>query len=112
MACETVLKPRQSISQRRAEVRKAVKALEQALAMKTIRPVVGRQGGITFPNWTAIDRDGVSDACAYRMIQMEGGSLARMAIAAAEQAAGRQVSQSAVNGGLHSHDGGKTWDKH
>jgi hypothetical protein len=55
------------------------------------------------------DRDGVTDACAYRRLVVSGSALAKAAIARAEQLAGRQVDRRVLAHGAHSHDGGKTW---
>ena len=111
MACETYLKARQTKEQRLREIKKAVTALEQALAMKTIKPVIGPQGAITFAGWNS-NRDGVTDACAYRRIMSGNASLAKLAISQAETLAGRTVDRAIVGQGVHSHDGGATWDKH
>lgn len=112
MACETRLKPRQTIAERAAEVRKRTAALSEALAAGRVRVVVGKQGAITFAGWADADRDGVSDACAYRAVMARGSTLAKMAIARAEQLAGVTVSRQVVGQGVHSHDGGKTWGTH
>lgn len=113
MACETFRStPQQTPQERADEIRRAVSGLDQALRMKMIKPVVGKQGGITFAGWTSTNRAGVTDACAYRRIMATGSALARAEIARAEQLAGRTVDRNVVNSGLHSHDGGKTWDKH
>lgn len=112
MPCDTRLKPRQSISQRKAEVRKSVDTLDRGLLRKKIKPVIGPQGAITFQGWDESDRDGVTDACAYRMLMIHGSALARAEIARAEQMAGRTVNRQAVNAGVHSHDGGQTWGSH
>lgn len=111
MACETVLKPRQTAQQRKEEVRKAVANLDLALRMGNVKAVVGPQGAITFANWTA-GRDDVTDACAYRQLMVSGSAIARMKIAQAEQLAGRSVDKQVIGSGVHSHDGGKTWGRH
>lgn len=108
MACETRLKPRQTAEQRKLEVKKAVQALDLALRMKSVKVVIGPQGAVAFQNWDN-GRDGVTDACAYRMIMTSGSALAKAAIAQAEQLSGRRISQQAVGAGVHSHDGGKSW---
>lgn len=111
MACDTRLKRGQTIGQRAEEVRRAVNSLSQALAMRQIKPVIGPQGAIAFPGWDK-DRDGVTDACAYRRIMATGSALAKAEIARAEQMSGRKVNMAAVGAGVHSHDGGKTWGTH
>lgn len=105
MVCDTRLRPRQTLSERKAEVKKAITQLEKLLASKTVRPKVGQKGGIYFEGWNEEERSGVSDACAYRLIMVTGSALAKASIARAEQLAGRSVDKQAIGGGLHSHDG-------
>lgn len=112
MPCDTRLKPRQTIQQRAAEVRKAVIALEAALASGRAKVKIGPQGAVTFIAWTDNERDGVTDACAYRRIMATGGALAKAKIAQAELMAGRTVNRTAIAHGAHSHDGGTTWHDH
>lgn len=109
MSCETMRKPRQSIQERADEVRRAIVALDAKLKKRQVRVVVGPQGAISFAGWTLQDRDGVTDACAYRRIMATGSALARMEIARAEQLAGRGVDRRIIGQGAHSHDGGQTW---
>ena len=109
MPCDTRLKPRQTIQERAAEVRKAVEKLSQGLAAGRIKPKIGPQGAITFVGFDGTDRDGVTDACAYRRIMSTGSSLAKAEIAKAEMLAGRQVDKKIIGQGVHSHDGGDTW---
>jgi hypothetical protein len=70
---------------------------------------VGPQGGIAFDGLSDAERDGVTDACAYRRLMVSGSALAKAAIARAEQLAGRSVDRRVVGHGVHSHDGGRTW---
>lgn len=107
MPCDTITQTGQTTQQRAAQVRAAVATLERALARRQARAVVGPQGAITFTGWT--EREGVTDACAYRRIMATGGALARLEIAKAEQAAGVKVNRRVIAAGLHSHDGGETW---
>ena len=109
MACDTRLKKNQTISERIEEVRRMITRLASALASGRVKAVVGKQGAIAFEGLTAEERDGVTDACAYRRILATGSVTAKLAIARAEQLAGRTVDRQAVAHGHHSHDGGKTW---
>ncbi len=109
MPCDTRLKPRQTIQQRADEVRKAVEKLSQGLAAGRVKPKIGPQGAITFVGFDGADRDGVTDACAYRRIMATGSQQAKLAIMKAEQLAGRSVDRQALAQGHHSHDGGETW---
>jgi hypothetical protein len=111
MVCDTRLKPRQTISERAEEVRKSVQNLGRDLASGRIKVVVSRDGGVAFPGWADQDRDGVTDACAYRRIMSSGSPTEKLAIAKAEQTSGRSINKQAVAQGLHSHDGGKTWHR-
>lgn len=109
MVCDTILRNRQTLSERKAEVKKAITALDKLLQSKKAKAVVGPQGAIAFQGWDNQERSGVSDACAYRLIMVSGSALAKAAIARAEQLAGRSVSKQAVGQGVHSHDGGNSW---
>lgn len=112
MPCDTRLKPRQTLSQRATEVRKVTETLSAGLASGRVKAKVGPQGGIAFIGLTDDERDGVTDACAYRRIMVSGSALARAKIAQAEQLAGRTVDRKVVAQGVHSHDGGETWGGH
>jgi len=109
MPCDTRLKPRQTIQSRKAEIQKVIERLSKGLTSGAIRVKVGPQGGIAFIGLSTEERDGVTDACAYRRLMVTGSSLAKAAIARAEQLAGRTVDRMAVAQGVHSHDGGHTW---
>jgi hypothetical protein len=112
MACDTRLKPRQTIQQRAVEVREAVTRLAAALAAGRVKVSIGPTGAPVFQGWDETSRDGITDACAYRRIMATGSALARMAIAKAEQMSGRPVNKQAVAQGHHSHDNGLTWHTH
>jgi hypothetical protein len=112
MPCDTRLKAKQTIQQRAAEVRRAVADLSKALAAGRVKAKVGPQGAIAFVGWTDAERDGVTDASAYRRLMVEGSALAKAAIARAEQLAGRPVDRGAIAQGWHSHDGEQSWGRH
>jgi hypothetical protein len=109
MPCDTRLKPKQTLQQRADEVRKAVAKLSEGLAAGRIKAKVGPQGAIAFEGFAEVERDGITDACAYRRLMVSGSPLARAKIAQAEQLAGRAVDRQALAHGHHSHDGGKSW---
>lgn len=109
MPCDTVRKPRQSIQERAADIRRAMERVADALAKGRAKAVVGRQGAIYFAGLSTEDRDGMTDACIYRRIMATGSALARSAIMRAELVAGRTVDRQVVGQGVHSHDGGATW---
>jgi hypothetical protein len=109
MPCDTPRR-QQTIGERALEVRAAIAALDRALLRRQVRVVVGPQGAIAFTGWGAQERNGVTDACAYRRIMATGSTLAKLEIMKAEQLAGRSVDRSVVNAGTHSHDGGQTWN--
>ena len=108
MACDTRLKPNQTISERAREVRSALDRLVEALKAGRARIVWGPQNSITFAGWDATSKDGVTDACAYRMLM--NNALGKQLIERAELLAGRKVNRQAL--GVHSHDGGQTWHRH
>lgn len=109
MPCDTRLKPKQTISQRADEVRRAAAKASAAIASGAVKVKIGPQGAIAFDGITNEDRDGVTDACMYRRIMVSGSALAKAKIAAAELLSGRSVNRQAVAQGHHSHDGGTTW---
>jgi len=112
MVCDTRLKRNQTIQERATEVRRAVMRLSEGLVAGRIKTIVGLQGAIAFEGFSAEDRDGITDACAYRLLMISGSSLAKAAIARAEQLAGRSVDRRVIARGAHSHDGGRTWHDH
>ena len=112
MPCDTKLKPKQTIQERAEEVRRATLKFTAALANGNARVVVGPQGAVAFEGISESDRDGLTDACAYRRIMVSGSALAKAKIAAAEARAGRGISRQAIGQGAHSHDGGRTWHDH
>lgn len=109
MVCELRIKPKQTLSQRADEVRRAVEGLDRLIQRRRVKVVVGPQGAVTFSGW--VERDDITDACAYRRLMSTGSSLTLMEIAKAEQMAGRGVDRRVIAQGIHSHDGGQTWDK-
>ena len=116
MPCYRKLRVGQTLSQRKTEIKKAVDTLSAGLASGRIKPVIGRQGAIAFAGWSDEDRNSVTDACAYRQIMVTGSSMAKVAIARAEQMAGVSVSKQALAQGHHGHfdtsSGGITWHDH
>lgn len=109
MPCDTRLKPRQTLQQRAAEVREALKRIDAAIVAGRAKVKVGFQGAFALSGLTDEERDGVTDACAYRRLMVSGSALARAAIAKAEQLAGRTVDKKVIAQGVHSHDGGGHW---
>ena len=112
MPCDRKLRRNQTIQQRAEEIRAAVSALDRALQAKRVQVKVGPQGAVAFSGWTDGQRNGVSDACAYRRLMSTGTALARAELAKAEALAGRTVSRQVIGQGVHSHDFGKTWHDH
>jgi hypothetical protein len=109
MPCDTRLKAKQTMQERAAEIRTAVARLDSLIRSRAVRVNIGPQGAIAFAGWQESDRDGITDACAYRRIMSTGSALARAEIAKAEQLSGRSVNRAVVAQGVHSHDGGRTW---
>jgi hypothetical protein len=114
MACDTIPNRRrrnQTLAQRKQEVRGVVDLVQSKLSTRTVQARVDKvTGAIAFDGLTAEERADVSDACIYRLIMATGSALARQQIARAEQLAGRGVSRQALAQGIHSHDGGRTFD--
>lgn len=117
MPCDTRLRDnyrnsgrRQTITERKAEVKQVVYDVNSLVATGKIRPVVDKKtGAIAFEGLSDTIRDGVTDACVYRQLMTTGNTLTKMAIQRAEQLAGRTVDNKAVAQGIHSHDGGRTF---
>jgi hypothetical protein len=101
--------PNQTAAERVTEVRKAVTVIDRLVAARKVTVKVGPQGAVTFIGIPDSDRARMTDACIYRMITRSGTAAAKMALARAEQLAGRSVNKSVVAQGVHSHDGGTTW---
>lgn len=110
MSCDLKLKPAQTISERAREVRSALERLIEALKFGRARIVWGPQNSITFAGWDETSKDGVTDACAYRMLM--NNALGKQLIEKAELLAGKKVNRQAVNAGWHSHDSGASWHRH
>ena len=53
MACDTRLKPKQTIQERAEEVRRATSRLQARLMDGRVKAKVGPQGAIAFEGWTA-----------------------------------------------------------
>lgn len=109
MPCDTRLAPRQTLAERQAEVSKALKELEQRLLAGLAAVVIGPQGAVAFTGWQG--RSGLSDACAYRTLAVQGSWALRQAEAKAVAMSGRKVNTQAIAAGIHSHDDGKHWSK-
>ena len=108
MVCETRLRPRQSLSERKAEIRDVIARVAADLAAGRVKAVIDRRtGAITFSGIS--DRRDVLDGCIYRMIMSGTTMSAKLAIIKAEQMAGRTVDRQVVGHGVHSHDGGVSW---
>lgn len=110
MACMSALQPNQTLVQRIEQVDKALKRLEQYIQTGTVRIGISPQGAITFQGWQ--DRDNISDVCAFRSLSATNSWVLRQAVLRAEGMSGRKVNSKAVLAGHHSHDNGRTWEKH
>jgi hypothetical protein len=110
MACDQTLQPGQSLEERMAEVSAVLRRLKQALQSGVVKIGIGPNGAVTFTGWQ--DRRGLSDACTYRVLSAENSWELRQAVQRAEALSGRKVNTRAVAMGTHSHDGGKTWERH
>lgn len=109
MPCNTTLKPNQTMAQRMSEIRSAAEQIDRLIAARKVGLKVGPQGAVVFTGLSDADRDGMTDACVFRMLSRSGSAATKMAIMRAEQMAGRGISKTAVAHGTHSHDGGTTW---
>jgi len=112
MPCDTIRKPNQTITDRKTEIKAAVSVLDKLIAANKVRVKVGPQGAVAFDGWSDAERNGVTDACAFRRLMVTGSALAKAKVAQAEMVAGRSVNKQVVGQGAHSHDGGHTWHGH
>ena len=80
MPCDTIRKPNQTLNQRVEEVKKRVTAVDRLIAARKVTIKVGPQGAIVCEGISAEDRDGMTDACIYRMLTRSGTAAARMSI--------------------------------
>lgn len=113
MSCDTRLPAGKSPVQRAREVALALEKLEKSLKNRTASVVIDpRTGALAFRGWDGANRDGVTDACAYRRLTAKSSWELRQAVARAEAVSGRQVNERAIAAGVHSHDGGGSWGKH
>lgn len=106
----TPLSKDQTLAQRLTQVDQALKRLEQYIQTGTVRIGIGTNGAIAFQGWQ--DREGISDVCAFRSLTATNSWVLRQAVLRAEGMSGRKVNPKAVEAGMHTHDGGKTWGKH
>lgn len=110
MPCYTQLKPQQTLEQRNAEITRSLRVLEAKLQAGQVKVTIGPNGALAFAGRTSTDRDDVTDVCAYRALTAQSSWALRQALARAEALSGRKLNPQAIGSGLHSHDGGKTWN--
>lgn len=111
MPCDSNIKPGKTAAQREAEVKAALKKLEDELNLGRVGIKISATGAIAFTGWSTADRDDVTDVCAYRTLTSQNSFALRQAVARAEAQQGRKVNPLAVAAGTHSHDQGRTWHK-
>jgi len=115
MVCDTRLRERQSLGERKEEVKKALTQLEKLIAAGKVSVRVGTEGigkgAVAFKGWADNERSGISDGCAYRLLMATGSQLTKMKLAQAQQLSGVSVNRQVIGQGVHSHDGGATWHK-
>jgi hypothetical protein len=111
MPCDFTLSEGQTLAMRQREVQAALDRLKRALQAGQVKFVIGQSGAVAIAGWTPANRGGLSDVCAFRTLRAEGSWEFRQALAKAEAQSGRKVNELAVAAGVHSHDGGHSWDK-
>lgn len=104
MACENMLKPGQTLTQRKAEVRKVVDLVSAGMLTGRIKARKGPTGAIAFDGLTAAERDNVTDPCIYRLTMLFGNAVAKQKLAALG------VNKASVAAGHHAH--GDVWHTH
>lgn len=108
MVCENMT-VNETPEERARNIDAALRDLASSLDNRTVEVVIGPNGEIAFKNWSGARRSGLTDSCAYRLMQTKHGFALQRAIAAAEMSSGRKVNAAAIASGSHSHDGGQTW---
>lgn len=108
MPCDSYIPKNMTPIQRKTQIEQAIEKLNKAIAAGQVSITVDRNtGAVGFKgDW---QREGITDACAYRKLSLKGGFEFKKALMKAEAAAGRKVNEKAVAAGVHTHDGGKTW---
>lgn len=109
MPCDTRAKRGQTLEQRKAEVRDITNKVMSGILQSRVKIKVSPNGAVAFDGISEGERDGVTDACIYRRIMVSGPATVKAAIERAAQLQGRTINKAVINGGEHSHDGGKTW---
>ena len=112
MPCETKNLNGITLNQRKQQINNALSRLENLLTNGQVTLKIGPTGSIVFAQWSAKDRDFVSDVCAYRALTNQGSRALRRALVRAQAAAGRSIDERAILSGTHSHDNGQTWGTH
>ena len=112
MPCDTRLQENETKKQRTAAVSAAMAEIRAAIAAREARAVVSKEGAVALMFGATVNRARMTDACIYRKLAQENSWEFRQMIAKAEALAGRRVNIQAVDSGLHSHDGGRTWGRH
>jgi hypothetical protein len=111
MTCDSILNALQTAAQRKAEIQAAFLKLEAAMMKSEVTITIGQNGAIAFAGWSATDRGGVTDVCAYRKLTVARSFALKQAVMRAEAMSGRKVNEKAIAMGTHSHDNGVTWSK-
>lgn len=112
MTCYLNQQPRQTVAERKAQVRKAISVIGELIAARKVELKVGPQGAVTFTGIPERDRADMADACIYRLVKSGGSAAAKLALQRAEMTSGTAVNRAALAAGVHSHDGGKSWSTH
>ena len=91
MPCDSrPLKSKETLQQRMEADKKRLQKLEQDLMQKKIQVQIGPTGAIGFVGWSASDREGISDVCAYRMLTSQNSFALKTAVQRAEMISGTQ----------------------
>ena len=109
MTCDSVLRAQQTAAQRKAEIQASLLRLEAAMMKSEVTITIGQNGAIAFTGWSATDRGGVTDVCAYRKLTVARSFALKQAVMRAEAMSGRKVNEKAIAAGVYSHYAGKTF---
>ncbi len=103
MPCDTVVPVQDFID--------AVRELEDKLGGDVDVKVDPASGAVALSGWENESRRGVTDVCAINRMMVDNSMAWQQALAQAETIAGRQMDMTVLAAGVHSHDGGATWNE-
>jgi hypothetical protein len=104
MPCDSYVPKNTTPVQRKKQIEEAVERLNKAIAAGQVTLVVDRAtGAVGFKGESGLKSNGVSDACAFRKLQLSGSFAFKQALQKAEMQVGRKINEKAIDAGVHMH---------